>query len=138
MLCVVFQLGEVRCAIVARAVLEVLPLLPLDRSIDAEGKVESILRYRGGVLRVLDAGMVITGSPCERCLSTRIVVVEHDGARVGLVCERVLGVQTLESYEKKRAGASEAHEIMFSEGAPVHRLDLSRLLSEPAVGGALR
>lgn len=85
-----FTLGEQRFALPARAVVEVLPLLPLKPVPHAPAWVGGVFAYRGKVVPVIDVRALALGEPAVRRTSTRIVLVNYQqGLCLGLVLEHV-------------------------------------------------
>jgi chemotaxis-related protein WspB len=86
MLFLLFQIGAGRYAIEARRVVEVLPLMRVDR---VPGASAAMVCYRGEPLPVIDLSETILDRPSGQKLSTRILVITRaDGSRLGLIAER--------------------------------------------------
>ena len=86
MLFLLFQIGAGRYAIEARRVVEVLPLMRVDR---VPGASAAMVCYRGEPLPVIDLSAMILDQPSAQKLSTRILVITRaDGTRLGLIAER--------------------------------------------------
>jgi purine-binding chemotaxis protein CheW len=83
----VFQVGDVRCAVEASAVREIMPILPATRVPGAPHQVVGIVNIRGRITTVVDA---------RRCLGQRseeegsLVVLESGSRVVGLVVDEVI------------------------------------------------
>lgn len=85
-----FTLGEQRFALQARAIVEVLPLLPLKPVPHAPAWVGGVFAYRGKVVPVIDVRALALSEPAARRTSTRIVLVNYrQGLCLGLVLEHV-------------------------------------------------
>ena len=80
----------------------------------APARLAGLLRYRGGVVPVVDLGLLMGGSACRDRLDTRIILVDpgrEGGGLLGLVAERVDDVRAIDESRRAVAGV----EI---EGAP--------------------
>jgi chemotaxis signal transduction protein len=129
MLCLLFEAAELRCAIPCAGIDEVLPLTLLEPAPGTGGALAGLLAFRGSMLPVLDAGLLLTGTPSPRKLSTRLVVIAGP-RRLALICAGAHDVQALEALPE---GAQElsAHaliaRVMLAGGRPVHCLALEQL-----------
>jgi chemotaxis signal transduction protein len=129
MLCLLFEAGELRCAIPCARIDEVLPLTLLEPVSGAVGAVVGLLSFRGSMLPVLDAGLLLTGAPSPRKLSTRLVVIAG-AQRLALICAGAHDVQELTALP---AGAQELSphplmaRVMLAGGRPVHCVALDLL-----------
>lgn len=90
MLFLLFTLGEQRFALPARAVIEVLPRVPLKPIPQAPHWVGGVFAYRGQVVPVIDVRALALGEPAVPRTSTRVVLVQaRPGQALGLVLEHV-------------------------------------------------
>ena len=94
MLVLIFNIGQTRCAIDSRRVIEVVPRVALRQLPRASDYVAGLFVYRGAVVPVIDLCQLAMGRPCGHQLSTRIVLVDYPekdgGSRaVGLLAECV-------------------------------------------------
>ncbi len=137
MLFLVFQLGARRYAIDASQIVEVLPLVTINKVARAPQEVAGIFVYRGAPVPVIDLSQLLEGRPAEHRLSTRVIIVHdpHSGDRrlLGLVAEKASEMIRRESTDFVDSGVR-------SEGAPslgpvapdarglVQRLDIAGLL----------
>lgn len=89
MLFILFQLGADHYALPAGAVAEVLPLVSVKELPGAPRGVAGLMNYRGKPVPVVDLGLLATGQPAARRVSTRLLMV-----RVGLrgATERLLAL----------------------------------------------
>ena len=94
MLVLTFRVAGVPFAIAVGRVVEVVPRVPLRAVPHAPAHLAGLLRYRGGVVPVVDLGLLMGGPACGDRLDTRIVLadagregglgrVAHQGAHVG-------------------------------------------------------
>lgn len=106
---VVFEVASERYGVEALRVVEVVPAVALRTVPGTVAGVAGLLRYRGGLVPVVDLGVVWAGRPSPARMSSRIVVCElgegggswSDVAsqarpRIGLLAERVLRVATVD------------------------------------------
>jgi len=104
-----FTLGEQRFALPARAIVEVLPLLPLKRVPHAPAWVGGVFAYRGKVVPVIDVRALALGEPAVRRTSTRVVLVNYrQGQCLGLVLEHVSETLRCDPAEFKPYGMNNA------------------------------
>ena len=90
------RLGEQAFAVAVTGIDAVLPLPELDAIAPVPAHLAGMLRYRGRLVPVLDLQLLHGGEPCQRVYSTRIILVKDaEGARLGLLAERVLDVVSL-------------------------------------------
>jgi len=97
MLFVTFEVGDDRCALEARRVVEVLPFVELSRGPAAPEAVAGFFRYRGRLVPAVDLCQLLLGRPARAHFSTRLLVVrcrDVTGAEhlVGLIAERATGL----------------------------------------------
>jgi chemotaxis signal transduction protein len=130
MLALVFDLGGVRCALPCAQIHEVLPLLPLQGLPGLAEHVAGMFVYRGSVIPVLDAGLLLNRVKSPLRLSTRLVVVHVAGRQVALVCPGAHAVRVLAPFAGATAplfGEGLIERVLADDGAPVHVLSLSAL-----------
>ena len=109
MLFVLFQLGKERYALEAARVVEVVPLLELQRFPQAPAGVAGMFIYRGRPVTTLDLCRLTLGRPAAEHLSTRIIIVNHSDATgaeqlVGLIAERATEIIRREPKDFMEAG----------------------------------
>lgn len=88
MLYLLMDSGSDTYAISTHAVEEVVPYALLKSAPGAPPEIAGILNFRGDPVPVVDAGVLLTGSPCPVRFSTRIVLINMEIADQ----TRVLGV----------------------------------------------
>jgi chemotaxis signal transduction protein len=106
---VVFEVASERYGVEAVRVVEVVPAVALRAVPGTVPGVAGLLRYRGGLVPVVDLGIVWAGRPSPARMSSRILVCElgesggswSDVAsqarpRIGLLAERVLRLATVD------------------------------------------
>ena len=106
---VAFEVAGERYGLEAVRVVEVVPAVPLRTVPGTFPGVAGLLRFRGGLVPVVDLGILWAGRPSPARMSSRIVVCElgtaggswadvaaRDRPRLGLLAERVLRVATVD------------------------------------------
>ncbi len=88
-----FYVGQERFGLDVSQVVEVVPLVTLKPARRAPAYVLGFLDYRGGVAPVIDLTALISDTPSRAWLSTRIILVDYEGADgkqhvLGLLAER--------------------------------------------------
>src|SRR5947209_18583829 len=107
MLVLKFRVAEVPYAVAVRRVVEVVPRVGLRALPHAPAHLAGLLRYRGGVVPVVDLGVLMGGRACRDRLDTRIILLDagrEDGGLVGLVAERVDDVRPIDESRRAVAG----------------------------------
>ena len=116
MLLLLFQVGGDRYALDVRRVVEVIPLLQMQRIPRAPKGVSGLFNYRGRPVVAVDLAELMLGRPAGERLSTRIVVVEFPDGRgavrqIGLIVEQATDLVRKEGAELAEPGSG-------SGGAP--------------------
>lgn len=111
MLFLLCQVATERYAIPANRILEVLPLVAINRLPQMKPGVAGILHYHGASLVVMDFGMLVNGQPTPTRLSTRIVLLEGldesgSGGPLGLIAGRATEMLSLSPGAFQTAGES--------------------------------
>lgn len=96
---VVFDLAGVRYGIDILQVQEIMRVVEITPVAEADFAVEGIINLRGQVITVINLSRQLGLPEKERSQETRIIVVEPDGKRVGLIVDRVLEVGTYSDEE---------------------------------------
>lgn len=94
MLYLIFKAGENQYALETARVLRVVPYVKLRPILSAPAYAAGLMNFRGAAIIVIDLSMLINHMPCERFLSTRIIIMEYSGhngknIRLGLMAEGV-------------------------------------------------
>jgi len=79
MLTLLLQIGEMRFALDAREVIEVLPLVEVKPAPGLPEGVAGMMNYRGEPVPVIDLSRMGCGQPAPRLFSTRILLVRSPG-----------------------------------------------------------
>jgi chemotaxis-related protein WspB len=133
MLHVLFSLADDRYAIRATDIVELLPLAELKRIPPAPAYIAGLLNFRGEPVPVLDLGRLIHDAPCERRLSTRILVINYaladdDHRQLGLMAENVTEVFS-RTAEQALSPGLEIGEASYLESVYVDASELIQLLN---------
>ncbi len=111
MLCLSFYIGQERYALPAQAIIEVLPLVHLQRIPRAPDFVGGVFNYRGSSVPVIDMARLGIGSPCQQLFSTRIILVEFSLADAPL---RLLGLLVEKATDTLRLSEELLQEAVVS------------------------
>ena len=138
MLFLTFQIGADRYALDARQIVEVLPLVTLKQLPGAPRGVAGLFDCRGRVVPIVDLSELATRQPARRCLSTRIVLVQHgegsEARTLGLIAERATATMTREASEFTDAGvagdASYLGSVIRDGSGLVQWIDAGKLLPD--------
>ena len=110
MLVLAFDLGDERCGIAARQVIEVVPRVTLRPLPRAPAYIAGLFTFRGRATPVVDLGMLVAERPCPASLSTRIIIVAYplpngDGSRpLGLLVANLTDTVAIDPAELQPAG----------------------------------
>lgn len=139
MLFLLVRIADARFAIEARRIVEILPLLDVQRFVREVAGITGVLDYRSGLIPVIDLAQIGTRTASARRFGTRIVVVRGAGLEgaaervVGLIAEGATELATFDPGEFQSAGLATqdpyAGPIARDPGGSVRRLDLERLIS---------
>jgi chemotaxis-related protein WspB len=144
-----FSIAGQPCAIEARLVTEVLPLVPARPLPQVPDYVLGIFTYRGDLVPLVDLSRRMAASPPRERLSTRVIVVEFrppgrdaDGppVRFGLVAENVIGIR---GAEEAAAALPPMHlpsapylgALLRLGGDTVQVIDVTKLLPDDLLSG---
>ncbi|MBT5231956.1 MAG: purine-binding chemotaxis protein CheW [Methylococcales bacterium] len=111
MLLLLFQSGKDRFALNVKQVVEIIPLVRLEKIPHAPDCVTGVFNFRGGPTPVLDLNRMISGESCAQRLSTRIILLDHVASNsshrvIGLMAEQVTETIKCEKSEFKNIGVS--------------------------------
>lgn len=108
MLYLQFFVDEDRYVVAARDVVEIIPLVRMQRVPHAPEYVCGMAIYHGASLPVVDLCQRLAGRTCKQRLSTRIIVsnVQHGGhaRRLGFMVEKMTGALHLDVQASLQAG----------------------------------
>ena len=142
MLLLIFQIDEKSYSLDINHIVEVVPLVTLNRLPQFPDSIAGIFNYRGSLVPVLDMSLLITGKPSKKLLSTRIIVInfslEKDGNKderlLGLLAEQVTETIICEESQFQPTGISIKDalflgDVMLKEQFTVQHIKLDLLLS---------
>jgi chemotaxis-related protein WspB len=107
MLVLTFRVAEVAYAIAVASIVEVVPRVPLRAVPHAPAHLAGLLRYRGGVVQVVDLGLLMGREACRERLDTRIILADAGpagGCVIGLVADQVDDVRPVDESRRAVAG----------------------------------
>ncbi len=104
MLFLQFTVDNTRYVLATGAIIEVVPLAPLQKQPNAPAYVAGLMNYRGRSLPVIDISQLFAGYDSALHLSSRIVVVklglpEGEAIAIGLLLEKATEILKLEASE---------------------------------------
>ncbi|SMF95912.1 chemotaxis-related protein WspB [Methylomagnum ishizawai] len=108
MLLLLFKLGARRYALDAMAVAQVLPVPTLEPAPPGPHGLAGLLRYRGGLVPVLDLRQIAEGEPCAPALSSRVILVGGRDGLLGLLAEHVTDTAHLDAAHQLAAIARQS------------------------------
>lgn len=99
MLLLLFGKGDNRYALRTQRVIEVIPIVKMERPEPSIKHVAGLIEHRGRQVPVIDLADLLEGQASEIYMSTRIIVLEysHEGAShpVGLIAEHLTDTVTM-------------------------------------------
>jgi chemotaxis-related protein WspB len=140
MLFLLFQSGNDRFALETGRVVEIVPLLDLQKIPHAPRGVAGLFNYHGRAVPAVDLAQMTRGQPSEERLGTRIVIVQSadgDGNRqlLGLIVEHAVEVLHKDAAECLPSGvhigdAPFLGPVITDERGVIQWIHEQRLLSE--------
>jgi purine-binding chemotaxis protein CheW len=134
---VLFSVGPLRLGVDVRRVREVARAIPISAPLPEAGGVVGMITLRGESTAVVDLGVVLGlhGDSSER--QQRMIAVEHNGASVCLLVDRIEGLLTVDpkDLEEPPAAITDVdvrwldYMTRSSDGALIGVLNLDRVLS---------
>lgn len=89
---VIFQLNEQQYALPIQETQEIIRMANITRVPNTRHYVEGIINLRGSIVPVISLNKRLDLPDTEYNESTRIIVVEHEGQKVGMIVDNVLEV----------------------------------------------
>jgi chemotaxis-related protein WspB len=133
-----FTIGEQRFAITASEVVEVVPMVTMEKVPGAPDCVAGMMLYHGDAVPVVDLCALGTANSAKRLMSTRIMVVRcpvADGRDhlLGLVAEHMTETVDINEGELEQTGVSImgaefTGRIYYDNGKMVHTVDAGTLV----------
>jgi len=118
-----FQLGDDGFALAADRVVEILPLVSLEKERHAPQAIAGTFNYRGRFVSVVDLCALELGRPARQRVSTRIIMVrlpEDEKLMIGLIAES--------TTETLRCDPADFAPFVMSSRGPVQRVEVESLL----------
>jgi len=141
MLFLLFQIGNDRYAIEANRVVEVAPLLELQRLPHAPRGVAGVVNYRGNPVPAVDFSQLVLGQPAAERLSTRIIIVKHPDGQgreqlLGIIAEKATDLLHKDAADfgppaGQGRSAPYLGPVFVDDKGPVQCLREQQLLPEP-------
>ncbi len=133
---VVFSLGREEFAVEVTQVREIMRMEEITRMPKSPAFVEGIINLRGQIIAVIDLAKRLNLESTERSGDTRIIVVEAEGVKVGMIVDSVSEVLRVsaDTVEPTPTMASDVSAV-YLQGVVKHDnrliilLDLTKVLS---------
>jgi len=142
MLSLLMCLDDTQYALDVSHVIEVLPLLKINKVMGAPRGVAGTISYRGAFIPVMDLSELLLGRPARARLSTRIIVLSRptqtpSAQYMGLIAEHATGTLRCDVTDFSSPIISDSQTFSFGSmtNGPlglVQRLDTERLMSAAA------
>lgn len=109
MLLLNLNIGKEHYAIEASQIIEIVPLIELDKVPLVENSISGIFNYRGNPTPVVDLCELFEKRSCNKNLSSRIIIIDYitdkgDSRPVGLIAESVTDVTHCNQHEIENSG----------------------------------
>ncbi|WP_027717237.1 chemotaxis protein CheW [Desulfovirgula thermocuniculi] len=89
---VIFQLNDQQYALPVQETQEIIRMTGITRVPNTKSYIEGIINLRGTILPVINLNKRLGLPAQEYTEATRIIVVEHEGQKVGMIVDNVLEV----------------------------------------------
>ena len=141
MLFVLFQAGDVTCAVAAAEILQILPCVGLRACPGQPDYVAGMFNLRGQIVPVLDFNRLMGHPACSRRLSTRLILFRRAstdkagprlmGLRVESLTETLQVPESEFSQPGLEATSTPFLQHLFCDGTRlIQRVDLQRLVTD--------
>jgi purine-binding chemotaxis protein CheW len=137
---VCFFLGDRELAAPIDAVRETVDLRPITPVFRTPASIAGITNLRGEILAVLDPAVLLGLPPCPRGPATRIVIVEPDDRRAGLLVDALGPIRDVSAEQIgpvppsiAPAIAAMLDGIVSMPERPIGIVDVGRLLDAPEI-----
>lgn len=140
MMLLLFTVGDDRFGLDVSQIVEVIPYISLKRVPRAPECVAGLFNFRGAAVPVIDLAVLIAGTPSQRHLSTRIVLVRYAPAKsggriIGLVLEHATETIKVDpaSFVPAALGAEGGEflgELVMEEKGMIQLVHVNKLLPE--------
>lgn len=140
MLFLLFEIGSDRYCLDVSRVVEVTPMVSFKKIPRAPAYVAGLISYRGTIVPVIDLSILLGGNPSRPFYSTRIILVDFEGADgtehiLGLLAEKVTETVSRREEEFQQAGITVKEvpfldRVVFDEHGMIQRVETERMLPE--------
>lgn len=140
MLLVLFQLGNDQYALDSSRVIKIIPMVILKPVSSSASPIVGVFNYGGKLVPVIDLRELIQRKPCERLLSTRIILVKppedgNNASILGLMAEKVTDTitknqQDFTASEFQDINSLYLGDMIHDDQGMIQYLRLEHLLSE--------
>lgn len=139
MLLLTFHIGEEKYAIKAGLVMEIIPMVKMEKIPKTPAYLAGLFNYRGTATPIIDLCQLYLDRPCAAQISTRIMIIQYIGASyiphlLGLIGESV--TETIETSEELIDSGINMDEtpslgkiLNYDEGI-IHYVETEKLLPE--------
>ncbi|MGK7946604.1 MAG: chemotaxis protein CheW [Microcystaceae cyanobacterium] len=140
MLLVLFHLGSDQYAIDSLRVIKMIPLVILKPVSASLSPIAGVFNYGGQLVPVIDLRQLIQGKPCQKLLSTRIILISPPNAPenatiLGLMAEKVTDTITKNQQDFTASQFQDLNslylgDMIHDDQGMIQYLRLEHLLSE--------
>lgn len=140
MLILGLSVGQEKYGIEATRVIEVVPLIQLQKVPLAEPSIKGLFNYRGNPTPVVDLCQLFEHRDCTNSLSTRIVIIHYialsgDARPIGLIAEQVTDIVRSEVSKMSNSGIEDTGndflgQIYNSPNGMIQLIDTNKILPE--------
>lgn len=140
MVFVLFYVGEDRFVVEAQKLIEVVPLVRLNKLSNTPDYIAGLCNYRAVPVPVVDVHLMIDGVASKQVMSTRILLVSYKGQEerehvLGMIVEDATETVTLEksAFHKSSMKSVEGNfvsNVMTDERGIIQWMDVDQLLSQ--------
>jgi chemotaxis-related protein WspB len=133
MLFLKFRIGSEGYVLDTAQIAEILPLLEITHVPQAPAGVAGLINYRGKPVPVIDLSELTLGRPARPHISTRLILVRHEGHLLGLIAEHATEMTRHEAGSFADSGlasdtAPYLGPVTQDGGRLVRRIEVKKLL----------
>ena len=139
MLYLLFDIDNKTYSMDVKDIVEIVPLVNLDKIPNTHEAIAGIFNYRGQITPVIDLSMLICSRPCQKFISTRIIVINFFAAdktyhKIGLMAERVIETIDCEESNSRKLNfnlqnADYMDNVLLKKDNMIQNLDSEKLIS---------
>lgn len=138
MMLLMFRVDASRYGVDVKAVVEVVPCVPLQRLPNSPASVAGLLNYRGHVVPVMDSARLFGERSVKPCLSSRIIMVRADRMKsgcIGLLAEHVTEALKIDAGRFTdttigEGGSSLVDKVVLDEAGMIQHVNTELLVPE--------